>query len=280
MKTVSVTAILDYCDGTLAFEARDPIGGHYIGAAIKPGNNGQNRFIVAGAHPERLREFRAGDLDLRALMLEAPGGEWHIVSADGDPGEDVELEPQEGGIVDIADAAGLLPPEGYRPVAFPEGDSTLQEARVRHKVVIALTLSPPVNRIGMNAVGSLLLLMQKVIERACPETGMLVTELGPARIILEAADPPKMLGYDRLAQGLQRMDRAFAAAGAEQLESEDRLAGSCAGLIRFLAGRGAGLRYSWAHPDMDASGGGEVTAEQARSLAGMTKAQENHERTK
>ena len=59
-----------------------------------------------------------------------------------------------------------------------------------------------------------MLLMQKVIEHACPETEMRVTELGPDRIILEAADPPKMHGYDRLAQGLQRMDRAFAAAGA------------------------------------------------------------------
>lgn len=280
MKTVSVTAILDCCDGMLAFEARDPIGGHYVGAAIKPGSNGQNRCIVTGTRPERLREFRAGDLDLRALMLEAPGGEWHIVSADGDSGEDMELEPQEGGIEDIADAAGLLPPEGYRPEAAPEGDATLQEARARHKVVIALTLSPPVNRIGMNAAGSLLLLMQKVIESACPETGMLVTELGPDRIILEAADPPYMFGYDRLVQGLQRMDRAFAAAGAKPPEREDRPDDSCAGLIRFLVGRGAGLSYSWAHPDMDASGGGKVTAEQARSLAGRTEAQENHERTK
>jgi len=279
VKTVSVTAILDYCDGTLAFEARDPIGGHYVGAAIKPAG-GKDRFIVVGARPERLREFKAGALDLRALMLEAPGGEWHIVSADGDPGEDMELEPQEGGIADIADAAGLLPMEGYRLEAAREGDPVLKEARVRHKVVIALTLSPPVNRIGMNAAGSLLLLMQKVIERACPETEMNVTELGPDRIILEAADPPYMFGYDRLVQGLQRMDRAFAAAGAKPPEREDRLAGSCAGLIRFLVGRGAGLKYSWAHPDMDASGGGEVTAEPARSLAGRTKAQENHERTK
>ena len=280
MKTVSVTAILDYCDGTLAFEARDPIGGHYVGAAVKPGSNGQNRFIVAGARPERLREFRAGDLDLRALMLEAPGGEWHMVSADGDPGEDVELEPQEGGIADIADAPGLLPLEGYRLEAAPEGDQVLKEARARHKVVLALTLSPAANRAKAGAVGSLLLLMQKVIEHACPETELCVTELGPDRIILEAADPPKMHGYDRLAQGLQRMDRAFAAAGADSPESEDRLAHSCAGLIRFLAGRGAGLSYSWAHPDMDASSGCGITAEQARRMAGRTEAQENHERTK
>ena len=277
MKTVSITAILDYCDGTLAFEARDQIGGHYIGAAIKPGSNGQNRFIVAGARPERLREFRAGDLDLRALMLEAPGGEWHIVSADGDPGEDMEMEPQEGG---IADAVGLLPLEGYRLEAAPEGDPVLKEARARHKVVLALTLSPTANRAKAGAVGSLLLLMQKVIEHACPATEMHITELGPDRIILEAADSPKMPGYDRLAQGLQRMDRAFAAAGAEPPESEDRLAVSCAGLIRFLAGRGAGMSYSWAHPDMDASSGCGITAEQASRMAGRTEAQENHERTK
>ena len=188
-------------------------------------------------------------------MLEAPGGEWHIVSADGDPGEDVELEPQKGGIEDIADAAGLLPLGGYRLEAAPEGDATLQEARARHKVVLALTLDPPVNRAGMSVIGGLLL-MQEVIEDACPDTEMRVTELGPDRIILEAADPLDMLGYDQLSKGLQRMDRAFAAACADPPKSENRLNDSCAGLLRFLAGRNAGLKYSWTHPGMDASGGG------------------------
>lgn len=109
---------------------------------------------------------------------------------------------------------------------------------------------------------------------------MRVTELGPDRIILEAADPPNMLGYDRLSKGLQRMDRAFAAAGVDSPESEDRLDNSCSGLIRYLTGRGAGLSYSWAHPDMDVSGGGKVTEEQVRRMTGSATSANYYERTK
>ena len=72
MKTIRPTLILDYYDGVRVFEGRDPIGGNYIGSMVGT-VNGIDRFLVTGADPERLRQFRAGLLDLRSLLLEAPG---------------------------------------------------------------------------------------------------------------------------------------------------------------------------------------------------------------
>ena len=109
MKTVHSTAILDYYDGVLVFEARDGGGGHYIGAAIAPAD-GCDRYLVTAARPERLRQFCAGTLDLLTLLLEAPGGQWYITHTNSDPGPVLELEPQPNC---IAQAGALLPLPGY-----------------------------------------------------------------------------------------------------------------------------------------------------------------------
>ena len=141
-KTVKPTAILDYYDGVLLFEAQDLLGGHYIGAAGKP-KDGYARFVVTGARPERLIEFRFGTLDLRTLLLEGPGGEWYITSTNGNLGESLVLEPQEGNLADIT---GLLPLEGYTL-----GDDTpdIQETQRRigiGKPVILTGLAETANR--------------------------------------------------------------------------------------------------------------------------------------
>ena len=144
MKTVEPTDILDYYDGVLVFEAQDLLGGHYIGAAAEP-KDGYDRFVVTGVRPERLREFRAGAVDLRTLMLEAPGGEWYIALTNGDPGESLVLEPQEG---NLADTTGLLPLEGYTL-----GDDTpdIQETQRRigiGKPVVLTGLAETANRVA------------------------------------------------------------------------------------------------------------------------------------
>lgn len=77
VKTINLTDILVYYDGVQVFAGRDAADGHYIGVGIGPGIS-TNRYMVTGAIPERLRQFRVGQLDLRSLLLEAPGGEWFI----------------------------------------------------------------------------------------------------------------------------------------------------------------------------------------------------------
>lgn len=130
MKTIYPTAILDYYDGVLAFEGRDHIGGHYIGAAVKP-KGGYDRYLVTGARPERLAQFRSGTLDLRTLLLEAPGGEWYITLTNSDPGDALVLEPQAG---NIAAADELLPRDGYTlELIDPVGESEVQQALAHGK---------------------------------------------------------------------------------------------------------------------------------------------------
>jgi hypothetical protein len=63
MKTIRHITTLFYYDGPQVFEASDPIGGHYVAVMIEP-QTGQDRFLVAGVEPERLRQFRSGLLDL------------------------------------------------------------------------------------------------------------------------------------------------------------------------------------------------------------------------
>ena len=294
MKTVEPTDILDYYDGVLLFEARDPLGGHYIGAAAEP-KDGYDRFVVTGVRPERLREFRAGAVDLRTLMLESPWGEWYIALTNGDPGESLVLEPQEG---NLADTTGLLPLEGYTLDDGPIDDPVLQQAHDRNNVVLEFSVEPPEaargHRVGMAALGRLLLQMQSVVKYAClsavrdlsfrdrnafdARDGYLMDVVVPAapgsyRVILEAAKPPDKFGYGGLDLGLQRLDEVFACAGDPGLALESlqkhkgQLASSYIKLMQFLSDNDTGLSYSWAYPGLEAASYGGVSVADARRLA-------------
>ncbi len=108
MKTIYPTEILDYYDGIQLFAGRDKIGGHYIGSMVDT-VSGVDRYLVTGAAPERLRQFRSGMLDLRTLLLEAPYGEWYLTLADGEYGDPLALQPQDGPL----DQTDFLPEAGF-----------------------------------------------------------------------------------------------------------------------------------------------------------------------
>ena len=108
MKTVKLTAILDYYDGIQTFAARDAIGGHYIATAIDTVGD-FDRYLVTGAAPERLEQFCAGQLDLRTLLLESPGGEWYTTIANGTSDDPLILEPHYGPLAET----DYLPDDGF-----------------------------------------------------------------------------------------------------------------------------------------------------------------------
>ena len=294
MKTVESTAILDYYDGVLLFEARDLLGGHYVGMALGR-TDGYDRYLVTGVRPERLRPLRSGTLDLRTLFLEAPGGQWYIALTNGDPGDCVTLEPQEGS---IADADDLLLPEGYTLDDGPIDGSALQEAIARRNVVFEFSVAPPEaaegHRVGMNTLGNLLRQVQSVVECAYgdavrvlssqakrdlyPPDGYLMDVVVPAaagsfRVVLEAAGAPDKFGYGGLVLGLQRLDAVFAAVEDPDLareglrEHRGRLAGSFIDLMQLLAANDTGLDYSWAYPGSKVANYGGVSGAGARWLA-------------
>ena len=293
MTSISATEILIYYDGVQVFAGRDPIGGHYVGMILERISR-YDRYLVTGVRPERLRQFRSGTLDLRTLFLEAPGGQWYIALTNGDPRDSVELEPQEGS---IADADDLLPLEGLTLHDGPIDDLALQEARARHNVVFEFGIEPPEaaesQRVGMITLARLLLRMQSVVKfayqsavrdlsdkdkNAYSPDGYLMDVVVPAapgsyRIILEAAKPADMFGYNRLAIGLKRLDDIFASTEEPDLAQEilqmhkGRLAGSYIKLMKLLSDSDTGLSYSWAYPDLKSPNCGGVSGDDARRLA-------------
>ena len=274
MKTIRPTAILAYYDGVQVFEGCDSIGGHYVGMVIDTVGD-YDRYLVTGARPERLRQFRSGALDLRTLLLESPGGEWYLTLTDSDPGESLTLAPQDKPLAE----ADFLPQEGYLLSDTPIDDLALYEARARDNVVFEFSAEPPEtaagHRIRTATLGSLLLQMQAIVKHAyqsalrdlAPQTrrtldttdGHLMDVVIPAapgsyRVFLEAAKAPDMFGYGELARALRRLDEVFASAdnpnAARELLQPYRghLAGAYIKLMRFLAEHDTGLWYAWADP--------------------------------
>ena len=108
MKTVKLSEVLDYYDGIQIFAARDRGGGHYIGEMIDTAD-GFDRYAVTGVPAGRLDDFRAGRVDRRTLLLEAPGGQWYITVANATIDDPLTLEPQDRPIA----ASDYLPEPGY-----------------------------------------------------------------------------------------------------------------------------------------------------------------------
>lgn len=110
MKTRPIrhTATLVYYDGIQVFEGRDSIGGRYIGVMIDSADD-TDRYLVTGVAPERLRQFRSGDLDLRTLLLEAGREGWHFADVPDGLQQPLRLARQNGSLEHQA----FLPDEGF-----------------------------------------------------------------------------------------------------------------------------------------------------------------------
>ena len=107
MKLIWLTEILDYYDGIQIFAGQDANGGCYVGSLIDQAGPA-DRYLVTAAAPEHLQQFREGRLDLRTLLLTAPGGRWYL-SLDREGGDTpLPLEPQVGPLA----ATDYLPEPG------------------------------------------------------------------------------------------------------------------------------------------------------------------------
>ena len=134
MKTVKITEILDYYDGILAFAAQDPIGGHYVASLIE--RTGENeRYLIVGARPERLDDLRNGKVDLRALLLETPEGEWYITTPEGAIDDPLALIPQPTPLAD----SDYLPGDGYFLGPEEPPDEAEIQRTLEHGKIVALT---------------------------------------------------------------------------------------------------------------------------------------------
>lgn len=293
MKTIRPTTVLDYYDGVQIFEGRDAIGGHYVGVLVDVVDR-VDRYLVTGAAPERLRQFRSGSLDLRTLLLEVPGGEWYLTLSDGSGGEELILRPQDG---PLAAREEFLPLPDLFLADDPTDDLVVQQARERDNVVIEFSAEPPEaqgHRIRATTLAGILTHLQTLVgyayqsasqelrslplpTRGIPD-GALMDVVVPAaagsfRVVLEAANPTQAETFPDLAIGLKRVDELFTTADDPEKSPEllrphrGYLAGSYINLVSFLAKNRVGLSYSWATPMSGIAQRSNVSEPVARKLA-------------
>ena len=274
MKTIRHTATLFYYDGPQVFEARDSIGGHYVAMMVEP-FNGQDRYLVTGVAPERLRQFRSGTLELRSLLAEAGKDEWFLATPTAGLEKPIPLLPQAGALA----ATKFLPDPGFVLHDKPAEELALIEARERNNLVLEIAVDPPESadehRIRVGTLVGLLGHLQMMVKHAY---GAALRELplesrraidrsdshlldvvipaaaGSFRVVLEGAKTPDLLGQSELARALGRVDVLFEKASDPQKAlaavkaNPGHLAGAYLRLLRFLVKHRMGLSYSWAEP--------------------------------
>ena len=118
MKTVQYESTLFYYDGPQVFEARDAIGGHYVAVMVDSGPRSStaviteglgDRYLVAGVAPERLRQFRAGAIDLTSLLIDSDEDERYVATAGNGLGDALTLERLKTPLIE----SGYLPERGF-----------------------------------------------------------------------------------------------------------------------------------------------------------------------
>ena len=270
MKHIRHANTLFYYDGPQVFEARDAIGGHYV-AVLAPSDGADDRYLVAGVNPERLRQFRSGILDLRSLLVESDEEVRYLATASNGLDHPLTLERLPASFI----GSELLPDFDFVLHDRPADEYVLREARARNNLILELAVEPPEaaaqHRIRSRTLAELLLRVHAMIRHASravtkehpagdrqPDDDMMDVVVpaaaGSFRIVLEAAKIPDLFGDSVLWKALQRVDTLFqnTADPRETLavvrESRGHLAGAYLRLLRFLVERKTGLRYSWAEP--------------------------------
>ena len=272
MTTIRHTATLFYYDGPQVFEARDAIGGHYVGVMVEP-EGPHDRYIVAGVSPERLRQFRSGLIDLRTLLVERSEAEWHLATVERSLDEPIHIRSQAMSLA----TSQFLPDAGFVLHDRPADDVVLREARERNNLVLEIAVDPPEaaeeHRIRVETLVGLLGHIQTMVKHAY---GAALRELslgtrraidrsnahlldvvipaaaGSFRVLLEGAKTPDLLGQSELARALERMDELFENVSDPEMAivavkaNRGHLAGAYLRFLRFLLKNRTGLRYGWA----------------------------------
>ena len=109
MRDVRFHRTLFYYDGPQVFEARDHIGGHYLGMVPDVSGDPRERCLVVGVAPERLRQFRVGTIDLRTLLVDAHPDVRYVGTMPADTGDLLPLTPLGTPRIDES----LLPGPGF-----------------------------------------------------------------------------------------------------------------------------------------------------------------------
>ena len=286
MTTVRFHQTLFYYDGPQVFEARDPIGGHYVGVmSPEPPDAVEGECLVVGVAPAALARFRAGNLDLRALLVESDRGLRYHGVMPNDLGDDIVLHS----LTPASIEERLLPSVGFL-LEPPAEDAVVREARVRNNLVVKVAVESPEAagrpRIQAAALAELLHRIQMLVRRAhvavtrgsseirLPDEDKLDVVVpaaaGSFEVTLEAHATnlfgsklgPAMRLLDQLFSDVEDPDLACEAA----LQFRGHVAGAYLRLLRFLNEQKTGLRYAWAEPSADRASRRSISRSEANVL--------------
>lgn len=287
MKTVHYISTLFYYDGPLVFEARDNIGGHYVGVAVTlPGD--RDGHLVKGVAPDSLRAFRAGEMDLRTLLLEAEAEGWYLTHPEFDFDAPIKLEKQNSPLA----GSEYLPDAGFLLHEHPADDSVVKEARMRNNFVVEVTANAPYNamqsRIRTDVYKQLLGVIEGLAKHAhksmCKVSNMLYSQSshamdvvvpaspGSFRFMLEGTKQPDVFGHNELSLAWGRVDEVVLSALESEYQPDalqqyrGHLAGACLEFLKLLAKRKIDVGYAWANPNSSRASMLKVSAAQARPL--------------
>ena len=112
MKTIQYTETLVYYDGVQVFAGQDSTGCHYVGAMIDAVGDA-DRYLIVAIGEDPLRQFYAGELDLRTLLLDSSVNGWYTALVGDDFEQPVALEAQQGSLVEM----DYLPEPGFHLTA-------------------------------------------------------------------------------------------------------------------------------------------------------------------
>jgi len=287
MKTIRVCQTLFEYDGPQVFEARDRIGGHYVGVmAPEDHKDWQNEFLVAGVEPERLRQFRAGIIDLRTLLLESAPDLRYRGALPARFEAEFEVQPLDSGVIDD----GLLPQAGFRLYEAPARDAVVQQAQESNNLVLRISVEPPEaateHRIHATTLAELLHRIQVLVRRAhgfatkghasIGRSGedrldvIVPAAAGSFELVLEAQRGD--LFGDRLRPAMELLDKLLgdvkepSNASDAVVQYRGHLAAAYLRLLRFLSEHKTGLRYAWAAPQSERASGCAISHSEAHAL--------------
>ena len=264
------TRTLILYDEPQVFEARDPIGGHYIAVL-----GVTDDYLVAGVAPARLRAFCDGKVDLRSLVLESEAESRYLAP---------ELPPD--GVLALRPFDGDL--EGYLPAPdLVLDDLPSAELEAGDRLRLELRLDVPGNdRIDTGLFTDLILQIQMLAKHTLADIRpnptwrwrdglfdvVVPAESGSFRVVLEASGNQVPVFHEDLVRALQRIDTLFrhSADPPETLavarEYRGDVTAGYMALLRRLSYGGTGLRYSWTGGGVHEIRGEGVSSDQARIL--------------
>ncbi len=297
MTAVRCTDTLFFYDLPQIIEARDQIGGSYVGILMA---NCHDRYLMVGVEPAHLQRFKRGELDLRSMI--APPATGQYFSVQGTLADPLVLAAME--TADVVE--NHLPETGFLLHDVPADSAVVEEARSRNNFVLDLSVDPPESaddhRISANTLTGLLQHIQTLIKHAY---GAALRELpaparrdidrtnaarldvivpaatGSFRIVLEAGRRPDLLGDSELSRAMQRVDGLFEGLDhprevlARLREHKGHLAGAFSRLVKFLASHDTSLVYQWATPAFGTARTRRVTRSQSAALVELLSGMSN-----